>query len=329
MGLFVVMILEAMARWAEAHSPVGRAEWRVVADVPLPGPAARFDYQSLDSTTGWLWIAHMGAGELLAFDTRTRRVVARVPDLPRVTGVLAVPALQRVFAAVGGGHEVAVLDARSGRLLSRIRGGSFPDGLAYAAAARKLFVSDESGRQELVIDEPAGASRRPVALGGEAGNTQYDPTSNRIWVAVQTRNELAAIDPVKDSVVARVPIPGIEHPQGVLIDAAHRIAYVAGEANGRVGVLDLRTLRVVGTYPVGDGPDVLAMDPARHRLFVASESGVIAAFDALRDSLIPLPRYEAPRAHSVAVDPRTHLVYVPLENLSGRPALRILMLQPR
>src|SRR6476469_8362885 len=40
-----------------------------VADIPLPGGATRFDYQSLDPTTGRLWIAHRGDGQLLAFDT--------------------------------------------------------------------------------------------------------------------------------------------------------------------------------------------------------------------------------------------------------------------
>ena len=329
MRLLVLTALELTARCICAQTPVGKAEWRIVADVPLPGRATRFDYQSLDPTTGRLWIAHMGAGELLAFDTRTRQVVARVPDMPRVTGVLAVPALQRVFAALGGGRAVAVLDSRSGRVLARVRGGRFPDGLAYAPRARKLFVSDEAGRQELVIDVPSSAARRPIALGGEAGNTQYDSTSGRIWVAVQTRNELAAIDPMSDSVVARVGVPGIERPHGLLIDAVHHIAYVAGEANGRVGVVDLRTMRVVRTYPVGDEPDVLAMDSARRRLFVASESGSVAAFDILGDSLTPLPQYEAPHAHSVAVDPATHLLYVPLENLSGKPVLRILALEPR
>ena len=209
-----------------------------------------------------------------------------------------------------------------------MQGGRFPDGLAYAPAARKLFVSDEYGRQELVIDVPSSAARTPIAMGGEVGNTQYDSTSGRVWVAVQTRNELAAIDPMKDSVVARVSVPGIERPHGVLIDAAHHLAYVAGEANGRVGVLDLSTMRVVRTYPVGDEPDVLAMDSERRRLFVATESGIIAAFDVRGDSLVPLPRYEAPHAHSVAVDPGTHLLYVPLENLSGRPVLRILALEP-
>ena len=32
----------------------------------------------------------------------------------------------------------------------------------------------------------------------------------------------------------------------------------------------------------------------------------------------------ATNAHSVAVDPRTHLVYLPLRNVRGRPVLRIM-----
>jgi DNA-binding beta-propeller fold protein YncE len=315
------------ATTSQAQAPGGAAEWRVLAEVPLPGRAARFDYQSLDRASGRLWIAHMGAGEVLAFDVRTRQVVVRVPSMPGVTGLLVVPALQRVFAALSGSHQVAVLDAQSGRVLARLPGGRFPDGLAYVPAAHKVFVSDEYGRQELVIDAASPTARRPIPVGGEVGNTQYDPGSGRIWVAVQTRNQLAAIDPTTDSVVARVAVPGVDRPHGLLIDAPHRLAYVAGEGNQRVGVLDLRTNRVVGTYPVGDEPDVLAIDPERHRLFVAAESGAVAAFDIRGDSLAALPIYRAPHAHSVAVDPQTHLVYVPLEDVGGRPVLRILRLE--
>jgi hypothetical protein len=60
---------------------------------------------------------------------------------------------------------------------------------------------------------------------------------------------------------------------------------------------------------------------------VEAESGVISAFDVRGDSLVALPSYRAPRAHSVAVDPTTHLVYVPLENVAGKPTLRILRLE--
>ena len=33
----------------------------MVADVPMPGPAVRFDYQMFDPSSGRLYIAHMNA----------------------------------------------------------------------------------------------------------------------------------------------------------------------------------------------------------------------------------------------------------------------------
>jgi DNA-binding beta-propeller fold protein YncE len=314
------------ARAGAQESGAG-STWRVVADVPLGGAARRFDYQSFDPATRWLWISHMGADEVLAFDVRLRRVVARVPGMPGVTGVRVVPEVGRVFAALSRSREVAILDRRTGRVLARVPGGRFPDGLAYAPGPRRLFVSDEYGRQELVIDVVSSTARRPIPLGGEAGNSQYDSASRRIWVAVQTRNELVAIDPTTETVVERIALPGIERPHGFTVDAPRRLAYVTGERNARVGVLDLRSKRVRHTYPVGEEPDVLASDPSLGRLYVASESGVIAAFEARGDSLLPLARYTAPHAHSIAVDPASHLVYVPLENVRGAPVLRILRLE--
>jgi DNA-binding beta-propeller fold protein YncE len=187
-------------------------------------------------------------------------------------------------------------------------------------------VSDEAGRQELVIDVPTLTAHRPIPLGGEAGNTQYDSLSGRIWVAVQTRDELAAIDPRTDSVVERIHLPGIDRPHGFSLDPARELAYVTGEHNARLGLVDLRRRRVLHTYPVGDEPDVVALDPVRQRLYIASESGVIAGFEIGGDSLLPLERYRAPHAHSVAVDPGSGLVYVPLQDIGGRPVLRVLRL---
>ncbi len=328
-GVRLTLLLLLAATGARADAPVSAEppRWRVVADVPLPGKPARFDYQSLDASTGWLWIAHMGASQVLAVDVRTRHVVARVPDMPGVTGIRAVPALHRVFASLSAGHAVAMLDSRDGRLMARVPGGAFPDGLAYAPLTRRLFVSDEHSGRELVIDVRTATARGAIPLGGAAGNTQYDSVAGRIWVAVQTRDELAVIDPATESVVDRVAVPGVDHPHGLYLDAGHRLAYVTGEASATLGVLDLTSRRVIHTYQVGDDPDVLDLDAARHRLYVASESGVVTPFEIRGDALSPLPAYRAPRAHSVAVDPSTGLVYVPLEDVRGQPTLRILRLE--
>jgi DNA-binding beta-propeller fold protein YncE len=297
---------------------------RLVADVPLPGTPSRFDYQSFDPTTGRLYIAHMGAGELLAFDTRSRQVVARAGGLPKATGVLAVPSLRRVYVSAAGSHQVAILEDTTLRRVSAVEGITFPDGLAFALEVGRVFVSDEFGRREIVIDASTNRARATIPLGGEPGNTQYDSIGGRILVAVKTRNELVAIDPRSERIVGRYRLPGADHPHGLLIDAPHRLAFVANEGNARLLVVDLETMRVTSEYAVGREPDVLAFDPSLRRLYVASESGVVTVFAELESRLKVLGTYTAPQAHSVAVNPVTREVYLPLANIGGHPVLRIL-----
>src|SRR5206468_12291323 len=106
------------------------------------------------------------------------------------------------------------------------------------------------------------------------------------------------------------------------------LAFIAGEESGTLGVLDLRSLRLRQVLPIGTDPDVLAFDPALGRLCVAAESGVVAVFEEREGSLVQLGWYRAPKAHSVAVDPATHRLYLPLANVNGRPVRRILMPNP-
>jgi DNA-binding beta-propeller fold protein YncE len=70
---------------------------------------------------------------------------------------------------------------------------------------------------------------------------------------------------------------------------------------------------------------VLAVDPGLGRLYVASESGVVSVFNVSGRRFEELSQSEiAPNAHVVAVDPKTHLVYLPLQSIGGRPTLRIM-----
>ncbi|OYV64775.1 MAG: hypothetical protein B7Z72_12860, partial [Gemmatimonadetes bacterium 21-71-4] len=169
-----------------------------------------------------------------------------------------------------------------------------------------------------------GAKRSTIALGGEAGNTHYDSVSHCILVAVQTRNQLVAIDPVSEAIVARYDLPGADGPHGFTLDEPDRLAFVSSEDIALLQVVDLRTMRVVEQHTVGASPDVLAWDPAWRRLYVASEGGVLSAFWLDGATLRPIGEFRAPHAHTVAVDLRTHRVYLPLEDVNGHPVLRIL-----
>lgn len=295
-----------------------------VARVPLSGSSVRFDYTSLDPSSNKLYIAHMDASKLLVFDVRTRRVI-RTIAAPGVHGVIAVPQLRRVYASATDAREVLTLDSRTDKVIARAPAGQYPDGLAYDPIERHVFVSDESGGVETVLN--AGGRRiATISLGGEAGNVQYDSGSGRVLADVQTRNDIAVIDPRTNRIVRRVALPGCSHDHGLLVDASRRLAFVACDGNAKLLTLDLRRMKVVGTASVGGSPDVLAFDSSLRRLYVAAESGEVAVFTEHAHGLTKLGQAEvAPYAHTVAVDPRTHLVYFPLQRGSnGRPQLLIM-----
>jgi hypothetical protein len=292
-------------------------------EIPLPGPANRFDYQSVDPSTGRIYMNHMNAGRTVVFDADSGRVVTEIVDLPRATGVWVVPSHHQVYVSAAGAHEVAIIDDRTLKVTSRVGGIRFPDGIAYAPEADKVFVSDESGDADVVIDAKTGTKRSTIELGGEAGNTHYDSVSHCIVVAVQTKNQMVAIDPVTEKIVQRYSLTGSDHPHGFTLDEPARLAFVSCEGNGALIVLDLRTMKPVQQLKVPDGPDVLAWDAEWRRLYVAAESGVLSAYWLDGATLRAIGEVREPHAHTVAVDPRTHRVYLPLENINGHPVLRI------
>jgi DNA-binding beta-propeller fold protein YncE len=266
----------------------------------------------------------MNTDQLVVFDTSKRQVVANLDGFKRVHGVTLAPEIHRLYASVTGNHQVAAVDTESLKTLGTAGPITYPDGLAYAPQQNKVFVSDEHGGVDAVIDAASNKLIANISLGGGAGNTVYDSVSGHILVAVHGVNLLAVIDPPTNQIVSRIPLPGIKNPHGIALDTGDRIAFIAGEENHSLAMVDLQTMKVPSTYEVGEDPDVLAYDPGLKRLYVSAESGTVTIFQSHGKSLSLLGSLEMPHAHTVSVDPKTHLVYFPLENIDGHPVLRIM-----
>jgi YVTN family beta-propeller protein len=301
---------------------------RMVADMPLPNEAGRWDYMSLDPA-GALVLAHLGAGSVVVVDTRERSVRGQVRPVAQVHGVLAVPELGRIYATATGTNELVAIDARSLKVTARVPVGRYPDGLAYAAAKGKIYVSDKEGHTESVVDVRTHRRIGTIALGGAVGNSQYDPAGGRVFVNAEGTGELVEIDPATDRIVARTRLAGADGNHGLLIEPQRRLAFIACEGNDKLLVVDLRDRTVKARFDVPGEPDVLAYDPGLGILYVATESGPVHLFHVGADGVTVLGEVRVgPNAHTVAVDPVSHLVYFPLLKTKTGPVLRVMLPGP-
>jgi hypothetical protein len=300
-------------------------------------------------------------GNIVVFDTQHSKVI-RILNIPQVRGVVVAQNLKKVYAADSYDNIVYAIDEKTFKAVPiHMQSNDAPDSIEYDTSDHLIFVSnlgrpanldksqviERKNQNETVINALTDKVIGRISMGvdGKWGDSvdhvRYDPGLHRIFVVVhQLPNpddsnppllpaRLVAINPVRHRVVARLTLPGFcINPHGLAIDSQHHIAFIAcvdADPPSLVRV-DLHTMKVMveHPWPVQVKPDVVAFDRPSQLLFVGSSVG-ISVFQELGRQLTWLGNYNfGLNTHTVAVDPVTHDVYLPVPRLGNRPVLRIM-----
>jgi DNA-binding beta-propeller fold protein YncE len=138
------------------------------------------------------------------------------------------------------------------------------------------------------------------------------------------KNELVTIDPRIRRIIKRTPIHSGKNPHGLCIDEKSHLAFLGCDGDEKLVVVDLNNYQEIGVSSIGADPDALDFDSVLGYLYVASESGVVSVFRVRNRKIEKIGDYPVGKnAHSVAVNPKTHFVYFPLQG-DKNPALRIM-----
>jgi YVTN family beta-propeller protein len=90
----------------------------------------------------------------------------------------------------------------------------------------------------------------------------------RLFVACEASNSLIVVDPVKDEVLAEIPI-GMQ-PHHVCLSPDESRVYVSNRASDNVSVVDINSYDVLSEIAVGDEPHEMAITPDGRMLYVAN-----------------------------------------------------------
>ena len=310
------------------HGPSPSATLERVTAFDLPGPVGkRFDYLTVDPDDHYLLSAHMYANQTYVISLQTNAVVATIADTPGVEGVEYVPELRKFYTSNSGDSTIGVVDLKAMKVIKKIPTEAKPDGSTYAAPFHKLYVSDERGRAEAIVDVRTDTIVRTLHFDSETGMPQYDPVARKVYVNLQDQNIFAVIDPMTDEVVGRYPVGRCVGNHGMTLDPERHRAFLSCEGNNLMTVFNLDTHRPIAFLEMAAAPDVIKIDAALKRVYVACSSGAISVFqmdDA--DHYRKIEDFKVqPRVHTVAVDPATHRLYTPEQEEDGKPVARMIV----
>lgn len=187
-------------------------------------------------------------------------------------------ASRRLYVAGSGG--VAVLNVETGEVLGTLAGIKnatdvliIPAGDEGSGPSTTGFAATESG---VTMFDLASAKADITARSAGAASLCYDPFTNTV-VAVGP-DSLTSIDAKNGSVLGSAKLHA---GSGQIACGTLGHVYVADPDANVIHVLNHKTLRDDGDYPVSDGtrPTGLTLDTKGRRLFVSCENGAVDVID--------------------------------------------------
>jgi len=284
----------------------------------LIGGTGGWDYLTVDSKSRRLYVTH--TDKVVVLDADSLTVVGEVPNGNGLHGVAIAEGAGHGFATNGRPSTVTMFDLKTLAVIKEIPVGGKPDAIVYDPASDRIFAMCGEGERASVIDPAAGAVVDTVPLGGGPEFAVADGRGH-VYVNIEDKSELVAIDSRKAKVINRWSIAPGQEPSGLSMDVQHRRLFSVCR-NKLMVVSDADKGKVIATLPIGSGVDGCAFDPGTETVYSSNGEGTMTVVHEKSPKSFVVVENAVTRrgARTVAVDPLTHSVYTATARFGPMPS---------
>src|SRR5580704_1252025 len=176
--------------------------YHVVTTYKLGGDGG-WDYLTTDSDARRIYISR--GTHVMVVDADSGKVVGDIPDTPGVHGIALAPELGRGFTSNGREGTVSIFDIKSLAVSSKVKVGDNPDAILYDPATKRVFTFNGRSQDSSAIDAASGKVLATIKLDGKPEFAASD-AKGEVFVNIEDKSELVAIDPSKLEVKAKWPL---------------------------------------------------------------------------------------------------------------------------
>ncbi|HXT35512.1 MAG TPA: CopD family protein [Chloroflexota bacterium] len=211
--------------------------------------------------TNLAYVTDFLSGDVVILDTRTLRVLHRIPVGLEPAHVVFTHGHTRAFVTNFLTNDVSVIDMRTAKVVGDIPVGLRPHGLDMSPDGHTIYVACEGAGSIYVIDTRSLKVIGQAPAGLEPIGVTVNPVNGEINITDARGNAVYILRP--GSLTPRAVVPVGNGPAlSVISDDGSRL-YVANQLGNTVSVIDVRRARVIATIPVGSaphGPDITPDD---------------------------------------------------------------------
>src|ERR1700723_3123047 len=303
LSLCAVLILGGSSLAAPAPSD----GYSVTKKITLPGEGS-WDYLSVDEAARRLYVSHGTQVEVIDVDSGD--IVGTIPKTLGVHGIAIAPELGRGFVSHGQSSTVTIFDLKSLKPISDVPTGKKPDAIIFDPATSRVFAFNGGSNSATPIDAATGKVAGTVDLGGGPEYAAADG-NGFVYDNLEDESLVLKIDARKLKVDQRWPTAPCASPSSLAIDSANRRLFI-GCRSKVMAVMNADTGQVITTVPIGYHVDATAFDAASRLIFNSNGEGTITVIreDSPDKYSVVETVKTLPRAKTMALDPKTHQLFL-------------------
>lgn len=307
------LLLSLLALTSAAH-----AEYHLVSKIQVGGDGG-WDYLEPDPVARRLYVTHKD--HVVVIDMDSLQVVGDIPDSPGMGGVAIARDLNRGFTANGAEDMIGVFALDTLKPIGKWQAtGKRPNQIAYEPTTHRVFSFNSTGRNITVFDAKTGKVLSTLAVDGRTEFYAMDG-KGMIYDSLEDKATVIAIDAKAMKVVATYSVAPNEEPAGTTMDPKTRRIFVACHSKSFL-VLNADSGKILASFPIGEGNDAAKFDPGLKLAFASNGDGTLAVVHEDGNdkfSLVQTVQTE-PGARTMAVDAKTHRVFLPSADFIPPPA---------
>jgi YVTN family beta-propeller protein len=320
--LAAVFILALSALAVTQPQAPAAGPYHSLKTITIGGDSTSWDYATVDEAGRRLYVTN--GTKIHVIDIDKDEKVGEITDTPGVHGFAVAPELGLGFSSNGRENKASIVDLKTLQTKSKVDTGKNPDAILYVPGVQEVYTFNGNDNSATVFEAKTGKVIATIPLPGAPEFAVVDTKVGRVFNNIEDKSEVVAIDMKKHEVVATWPIAPGEAPSGMAIDLQTQRLFIGAGDNNMMIMMNYLTGKVVASVPIGAGVDANKFDPGMKLAFSSNgqAGNVTIAKEETPDKLTIVQTLATARgARTMALDPKTHKIYLAAVDYQPAPAI--------